>query len=508
VHERGSSFRSSSEVEQTSAASVVEDEQLQEQVSFAGLLPLPVLLETVNVFFTYCHNQPYSFFHEVNFRQRLSNGEIPDHLLFAVLANAVRFSENPFFEDKHDAAVLYANKSWKSIVSSCFATNRVADIRTVQTITLLSIFDFTGLTSPSSIWCLPTADMSSAGNSRHGSAWVKIGLSVRIAQDLKFMMESAAHLPYADQEERRRVFWSVYLLDRLVSCGRGRPPAILDASCQLQLPCDEVTWRLGIWKETPTLEQLSCRTLLEAEQQGPFAHVIIMAYTLSRGAQYMLQQFNVRNRDPPWDANSDFASIQSDLLYLESLLEMYRPPRDLVARYSSTNGEIDQHIAGPAVFSRVLFHLCYCLLNHPFLLRRRLESCQMVAPSSFLSHAFDSGWEHAKRMTNLLQEARDAGAIAQTSFYGYCAVVAGTIAALHLHQGTDSKRVESAALLETNIRFVEDISRYWRNVSSMVRKVLHLLCLTELILWTGIRADSLFSRYLEVCCPCHRCAAY
>ena len=118
---------------------------LTEQVSFTGLVPLPVLLSTIDIYFECCHNQPYSFFHEQNFRDRLFNGSIPDHLLFAVLATATRFSQNQFFKGKtHEAAVTYANKSWKSIVASCFARNDAANIMTVQTITLLAIFDFTG----------------------------------------------------------------------------------------------------------------------------------------------------------------------------------------------------------------------------------------------------------------------------------------------------------------------------------------------------------------------------
>jgi hypothetical protein len=116
-----------------------------EDASFNWMLPLPVILSTVDVFFQYSHNQPYSFFHEGNFRQRLSAGQIPDHLLFAVLATAIRFSKHPFFEGRtHEAAVAYANRSWRSIVASCFIGGESADIRTVQTITLLSIFDFTG----------------------------------------------------------------------------------------------------------------------------------------------------------------------------------------------------------------------------------------------------------------------------------------------------------------------------------------------------------------------------
>lgn len=125
--------------------SELADTEDQDQVSFAGLLPLPVLLETVDLYFTYCHNQPYSFFHEGEFRRKLSDGKIPDHLLFAALASAVRFSTNPFFGDRtHEVAINYANRSWRSIVSTCFAANQVADIITVQTITLLGLFDFTG----------------------------------------------------------------------------------------------------------------------------------------------------------------------------------------------------------------------------------------------------------------------------------------------------------------------------------------------------------------------------
>ncbi|KAL6249735.1 hypothetical protein RBB50_003590 [Rhinocladiella similis] len=422
--------------------------EVEEQDSFSGLLPLPVLLETVDIYFECCHNQPYSFFHENNFRESLSKGQIPDHLLFAVLASAMRFSRNPFFGNLHDAAVLYANKSWKTIVSSCFSNNQTADLRMVQSLTLLSIFDFT------------------AGKNRHCFAWIKIGLAVRFAQDMKLMLESAHDLPFAVQEERRRVFCSVYLLDRLVSCGRARPPAILDASCQLQLPSDEDTWRSGAWKQTLTLQQLSYRELSTPEQLGPFSHVVAMAYTLGRGAQYMLQQFNVRSQDPPWGANSDFVAIQSDLMYLETVLQMSKSPTDLVAEYTCA-GHIDQHAIGPAIFSRALFHLTYCLLHHPFLLRQRLESCQIAAPSSFLSRAFDTAWDHSRRMTKLLQEAQEAGAMLRASFYGYCMVVAGSIAALHLHHVSDAKRAESANLVRATVKFLEHIGRYWRNVSLM-----------------------------------------
>lgn len=105
----------------------------------------PYFLELIDIYFSYCHNQPYSFFHEGKLRRQIAANEVPEHLIFAIAATAVRFSKNPLFEGRHrDVAINYADRSWSYIVSDCFATNQRLDIRTVQTITLLSIFDFTG----------------------------------------------------------------------------------------------------------------------------------------------------------------------------------------------------------------------------------------------------------------------------------------------------------------------------------------------------------------------------
>jgi hypothetical protein len=111
---------------------------------FTDFLPRSILLETVDLFFIHCHNQPYSFFHESNFRQSLSEQEIPQHLLYAIMASAVRFSDNPYYDDKDEVAEVYAIKSWDSLIPSSITHNGVGDLRTVQTITLLAIFELTG----------------------------------------------------------------------------------------------------------------------------------------------------------------------------------------------------------------------------------------------------------------------------------------------------------------------------------------------------------------------------
>lgn len=311
--------------------------------------------------------------------------------------------------------------------------------------------------------------MRIAGKSRHGSAWVKVGISVRIAQDCRLMLDPPAHLSITEQEERRRVFWSVYLLDRLVSCGRGRPPAIVDASCHLQLPCEDDVWERGIWKKTLSLDQMTDRTLVMPEKQGKFARLIAMAHIMGRCAQYMMQEFNIRSPHPLWESGSDFAAIESDLLHAENYLELQTPLEYMLAAHITAEGAVNHQKTGPIIYSRAIFHLCHCLLHHPFLLRRRLEACLNPPPASFLARAFRTSWQHAQQMAQLIHDTRNCGGLFNSSFGGYCLTVAGSVLALWSHRAQAEEHLLACSLLEKTISYVDDIGHYWPNVKEMVR---------------------------------------
>lgn len=107
--------------------------------------PEDVFMAVIDSYFMYCQNQPYSFFHENNFRERLSKQEIPRHLVLAVMATAARFCPHPYFTDRAlEMSIEYANRSWKLIVADCFTVERAAEVSAVQTVALLGLFDFTG----------------------------------------------------------------------------------------------------------------------------------------------------------------------------------------------------------------------------------------------------------------------------------------------------------------------------------------------------------------------------
>ncbi|KIK61368.1 hypothetical protein GYMLUDRAFT_42954 [Collybiopsis luxurians FD-317 M1] len=74
------------------------------------------------------------------------------------------------------------------------------------------------------------------------SNWQLIGLAVRSMQAQGLHMDGSAwNLPPRDLEERRRVFWEVFVYDRLQSFDVGRPHALHEAQfdCKMPTTCDD-----------------------------------------------------------------------------------------------------------------------------------------------------------------------------------------------------------------------------------------------------------------------------
>uniref|UniRef100_A0A8H7KAT8 Xylanolytic transcriptional activator regulatory domain-containing protein n=1 Tax=Bionectria ochroleuca TaxID=29856 RepID=A0A8H7KAT8_BIOOC len=197
------------------------------------------------------------------------------------------------------------------------------------------------------------------------------------------MEEPSSTFSIVEQEERRRTFWSIYLLDKLVSCGRSRPPAIADEDCRASLPCDEEAFRQGSFQKTATLYQVSNWTADSDRIGGNFALTILAASALGRCARYVLHQ---RDADElaPWDQRSEFASINTYLLLVSHHLRIESTSVDDIAQaHMKPDGSLDYQDAAHVVFSFAVFHLCYCLLNHPILLRLRVQKMSYRVPPTF-----------------------------------------------------------------------------------------------------------------------------
>lgn len=102
----------------------------------------------VETYFMYCHNQPYSFFHEPSFRAQQGYRTIPQYLLYALLAITMRYTHVSSLGPKSDDITQALVKSaMRDIVAQCFDSPEGPDYRTVQAMTILAIHEFIGRSS-------------------------------------------------------------------------------------------------------------------------------------------------------------------------------------------------------------------------------------------------------------------------------------------------------------------------------------------------------------------------
>ncbi|KAJ7781484.1 fungal-specific transcription factor domain-containing protein [Mycena metata] len=141
-------------------------------------------------------------------------------LVFAVFACSARLVEDPRLsisesQDDGGMGMLYYERA----LILQYISHANTQIAHVQCFILLSSF-------LCSINCLP-------------QAWILVGQAVRTGQDLGLhRTPRRLTITSIDKETRRKVWWGVYSLDRMLALALGRPLGINDSDCDVELPVE------------------------------------------------------------------------------------------------------------------------------------------------------------------------------------------------------------------------------------------------------------------------------
>jgi hypothetical protein len=87
-----------------------------------------------------------------------------------------------------------------------------------------------------------------------GSVWMLFSLCVRSAYAQGLNLENSS-LSIFERESRRRLMWSIFLFDKLISGSLPDLTICTSKSMQLRLPCNERCFSYGIESKTPYLDQ-------------------------------------------------------------------------------------------------------------------------------------------------------------------------------------------------------------------------------------------------------------
>ncbi|KAF6843195.1 hypothetical protein CMUS01_02354 [Colletotrichum musicola] len=264
------------------------------------LLPQADLMDSlVEIYFANVH--PWiPMLHVRQFRERMQDPAQRPQLgtiFHAVVSLCARFSQDPRLGTAEEKA-RYAKRCRQVVILNSMESFSVENL---QALTIIA-FD-------------------TIGSGRGPSAWSIVGSMTRTVEQLQLSVEDEDQAPaskhlikrmeflrpcrfWSEREERRRVFWNIFLMDRFCSIATGWNFSLTSADVKRRLPCEGALWEAGEPLQTPTpyfgvADQSSgaSGTLPTARPEeaaqdslGGFAYCIEATESLSLVTSFFLQQ--------------------------------------------------------------------------------------------------------------------------------------------------------------------------------------------------------------------------
>lgn len=229
--------------------------------------PLPVnrlIIHIVETFFAHLGSN-YPFLRHKSFIQRVEEKSVEPILVDAICALAARFSDHPLLVGHHDGSLPkseYGNVFAQRAKAAVVDTFPCPTVAAVQACLLLAYEGF--------------------GANQDSALWMYLGCAIRMAVDLGLQkLDGVKHQGQKDpgyhrsnsdsaipdvnptitiqemkeiEQERTDTIWAVFMLDRVISSGTGRPVTLKGEDFELSFP--EITCHDGWPNPFPALIQI------------------------------------------------------------------------------------------------------------------------------------------------------------------------------------------------------------------------------------------------------------
>ncbi|KAH7159578.1 fungal-specific transcription factor domain-containing protein [Dactylonectria estremocensis] len=277
------------------------DEWLESRTkNLAGVDPFEYLTDEVKNSYLRC-SYKWSFHHIPNLFIGIRERSLDQLLIWAMLAITVRFSQAapPGYLSQVQASNTFANHARTLVLT-------LVDQPTLQRAQVLLML---------------TGHSWGAGEGKR--AWVYLGMAVRMAQVLGLFEESTPPMTRADfivAEEKRRTAWTCFLMDSLLSGGKGRDRMLSAEKMRIQLPCHSDNFNFGELVVCERLDgsQPEVAPLAVQGNLGIVAYSMRVADVWGAVAKWACAAHDANQ--PPWQPQSEFQYLLSRLnLWKESL---------------------------------------------------------------------------------------------------------------------------------------------------------------------------------------------
>ncbi|EMT69374.1 hypothetical protein FOC4_g10001328 [Fusarium odoratissimum] len=350
------------------------------------LPPRDVLEDVVDAYFQYCHKQPLWLFNREDFS---SIQDCSEETLLTLLALASCHSKHPFFEGRlHELSQTYAQAAREGIMQQV-GEGKVS-ITTIQNLCILTLANI-------------QANITTL-------AYLHVGIAVTVAKCSNLDVETCALADFGSRAEtRRRVFWSLHLLQQMYG-HQSFTTDILQDITRPQYIATHADPRKSFNEMPPAIprEEISGQdeTTSADKKSGTWAYMIQTSTLWGEVRTYVKQWAQqTNNAPPPWSIESGYAVINAYLMDSETKFpDRHRFDSARFTDQESRHLQSNRGYWSPWVYQQFAHHTIHNMLNHPFLYSSRpQQSAQLGVPNTFWKTSSELAFIHSTWVARLIE---------------------------------------------------------------------------------------------------------
>ncbi|KAI1321287.1 hypothetical protein EDD11_006623 [Mortierella claussenii] len=401
------------------------------QITSERELPPKDVMETLlNLYFRYMYPFAPMFVRKTFMRDHHQNRPDLSQVLIlnAIFCNACWYSDDPAV--KQDSTK-YFNRA-KIIMDE---TYHVSMISTVQALLLMSHHQY------------------ATGN--HSGGWLYTGMATRIALDIGLHRHDV-HVDEPDQAEvRKRVWWALYISDRISSGVLGRPTTIRDETFNVEMPSNDwitevIGEDVGEYPYEPETI-ISCRLLWSIKLFNQMGKVLNTMHCIEAeiNSAFLAEISKTHLPRLHHSLTSWFLALPRELMYTPYTMQpgTNHPP------------------SPPTALMHMFYYTCLTMLHRPYL--RPLNSTMIDA--NFLVSSRNICTAAATNVCHIADSLMLHGQLRDTCYYGIgCLLAAGTV---HVHNAiasTPSNRETTRAGLSKSVKAVHELVKTFPVAESLI----------------------------------------
>ncbi|GAA91828.1 C6 transcription factor [Aspergillus luchuensis IFO 4308] len=424
----------------------------------ASPLPDAVLTELVDFYFTNIH--PWiPILHVKKFRERMRSPEERVHInciLHAIVSVCARFSQNKQYDDTLDMKEI-AKKSRQEVILQSTETFSVENLQAQVIVAFETINRGRGPSSWSIIGSMAgTVEQLQLGVEEDDLYRVK-GMEERLIRRMVFLTPSRS---WSEAEERRRVFWAVFLMDRFCSVSTGWKISLRNADVKRRLPCEGALWEKEQDVCTPyfgisdirntSLSNSHSATIDGREEQaiGAFAYIIEATESLALVTNFYLHHAFLIN---------DASKARLWLVKFKELdLRLIRWKIHLPPKWREACVLNEQRVMDPNLTLAHITHNTAVILLHQGIAYppAHWQKCPIRLPSA---SSADTCLEAASEIATIADQFLSFSPIFTNPQFSFCLFIAGRTLLAHARHN----RVPPSPALNTLIANLMEISQRW-----------------------------------------------